>query len=108
MGLDAQVICPSGKINRHVGWVEPFAKPITVQKVMGIASLHPSYALLQQTKVAMGPRVRGDDVLYGAFPPKLADRPRPPKLAERRRKAYADRLRVRDWRRMHATVSPSS
>ena len=40
-----------------VGWVEPFAKPITVQKVMGIASafalratadtsLHPSYALL--------------------------------------------------------------
>ena len=39
-----EVICPSGKINGHVGWVEPFAKPITVQKVMGIASLHPSYA----------------------------------------------------------------
>jgi hypothetical protein len=33
---------------------------------MGIASLHPSYAL-QQTKVVMGPRVRGDDVLYGEF-----------------------------------------
>src|SRR5229473_4619533 len=46
MGLDSKsVICPSGKINGHVGWVEPFAKPITVQKVMGIASLHPSYAL---------------------------------------------------------------
>jgi hypothetical protein len=29
-----------------VGWVEPFAKPIAVvQYMMGIASLHPSYAL---------------------------------------------------------------
>src|SRR6266702_5205124 len=40
-----EVICPSGKISGHTGWVEPVAKPITVQKVMGIASLHPSYAL---------------------------------------------------------------
>jgi hypothetical protein len=39
------LICPSGKIDGHPGWVEPFAKPITVQKVMGIASLHPSNAL---------------------------------------------------------------
>ncbi len=30
-----------------VGWVEPFAKPIAVVRhMMGIASLHPSYALL--------------------------------------------------------------
>src|SRR5260370_966822 len=56
-GLDTKsVICPSGKIIGRVGWVEPFAKPITVQKMMGIASafalratadksLHPSCAL---------------------------------------------------------------
>src|SRR6266576_2285986 len=38
--------CPTGKISGGVGWVEPCAKPITVvQNMMGIASLHPSYAL---------------------------------------------------------------
>jgi len=34
---------------KGTGWVEPFAKPITVQEVMGIASLHPSYRLLAKT-----------------------------------------------------------
>src|SRR5439155_14703617 len=39
-------LSPSGKIYAPVGWVEPCAKPITaVQNMMGIASLHPSYAL---------------------------------------------------------------
>jgi hypothetical protein len=57
-----ELICPSGKINGHVGWVEPFAKPITVvQSMMGIASafalratadksLHPSYALERKAR----------------------------------------------------------
>src|ERR1700674_5100182 len=49
-----ELICPSGKINGHVGWVEPFAKPITVQKVMGIASRHPSYALENVADPARG------------------------------------------------------
>jgi hypothetical protein len=33
----------------RAGWVEPFAKPITIiQNMMGIASLNPSYALLDR------------------------------------------------------------
>ncbi len=57
MGLDRKIITmptdlPVGQIKLPVrqqiaGWVEPFAKPIAVvQNMMGIASLHPSYALL--------------------------------------------------------------
>jgi hypothetical protein len=40
------VICPSGRSAdawECVGWVERFAKPITVRNMMGIASLNPSY-----------------------------------------------------------------
>ena len=43
---------------KPVGWVEPFAKPISFAKaiwhlqLMGIAALHPSYAL----EAAEGPR----------------------------------------------------
>ena len=36
-----------------LGWVEPFAKPITVvANMMGIASLNPSYALRAETVIA--------------------------------------------------------
>ena len=30
----------------RVGWVELFAKPISKRELMGIASLHPSYELI--------------------------------------------------------------
>jgi hypothetical protein len=52
--LPVGLICrsPNAKIwfamaanQQAAGWVEPFAKPITIQKVMGIALLNPSYGL---------------------------------------------------------------
>ena len=41
------------------GWVEPFAKPITIQqlRLMGIASLHPSYALGTCLLPPVAPRI---------------------------------------------------
>jgi hypothetical protein len=45
-GLDSKITdLPVGQNHWTRRWVEPFAKPITVQKGMGIASPHPSYAV---------------------------------------------------------------
>src|SRR5258707_1560413 len=42
------------------GWIEPFAKPMrAVWNVMGIASLHPSYALRAATQNPVIPRACG-------------------------------------------------
>jgi hypothetical protein len=43
-----------------VGWVEPFAKPIAVvRNMMGIASLHPSYALVWDNGDSIVARMSG-------------------------------------------------